>query len=103
VKIKIADPWQRNPWFESVAVAQARAKKRLPAPVYGALLAGSERGQTVADNEAAFDVLRMGIDSTLLGLGVGDVQDLAPEQLVVPGGFHRALGVEVPPTVSVGR
>jgi heme/flavin dehydrogenase (mycofactocin system) len=43
-----------NPWFESVAVAQERARKRLPAPVYGALLAGSERGQSVADNEAAF-------------------------------------------------
>ena len=31
-----------------------RARKRLPAPVYGALVAGSERGQTIADNEAAF-------------------------------------------------
>ncbi|WP_040167474.1 pre-mycofactocin synthase MftD [Microbacterium gorillae] len=48
------NPWKQNPWFESVAVAQARAKKRLPQPVYGALLAGSERGQTIADNEAAF-------------------------------------------------
>jgi pre-mycofactocin synthase len=57
VKIKIANPWQRNPWFESVAVAQARAKKRLPAPVYGALVAGSERGQTATDNEAAFSEL----------------------------------------------
>jgi heme/flavin dehydrogenase (mycofactocin system) len=52
--MKIENPWRQNPWFESVAVAQARARKRLPAPVYGALLAGSERGQTVADNEAAF-------------------------------------------------
>src|ERR1700748_3506782 len=33
-------------WFESVAVAQRRARKRLPASVYGALLAGSEGGQT---------------------------------------------------------
>jgi pre-mycofactocin synthase len=41
-------------WFESVAEAQRRAKKRLPASVYGALLAGSERGQTLADNVAAF-------------------------------------------------
>ena len=48
------NPWKQNPWFESVAVAQRRAKKRLPAPVYGALVAGSERGQTIADNEAAF-------------------------------------------------
>lgn len=48
------NPWRQNPWFESVAVAQARAKKRLPAPVYGALVAGSERGQTMVDNERAF-------------------------------------------------
>jgi pre-mycofactocin synthase len=48
------NPWKQNPWFESVAVAQERARKRLPAPVYGALVAGSERGQTVADNQAAF-------------------------------------------------
>jgi pre-mycofactocin synthase len=41
-------------WFESVAEAQRRARKRLPATVYGALLAGSERGQTLADNVAAF-------------------------------------------------
>jgi isopentenyl diphosphate isomerase/L-lactate dehydrogenase-like FMN-dependent dehydrogenase len=51
---KIDNPWKQNPWFESVAVAQARAKKRLPAPVYGALVAGSERGQSVGDNQAAF-------------------------------------------------
>lgn len=48
------NPWKQNPWFESVAVAQQRAKKRLPASVYGALIAGSERGQSMADNEAAF-------------------------------------------------
>jgi len=41
-------------WFESVAVAQRRARKRLPASVYSALMAGSERGQTRADNIAAF-------------------------------------------------
>jgi pre-mycofactocin synthase len=50
----LQNPWKQNPWFESVAVAQRRACKRLPAPVYGALVAGSERGQTVADNQAAF-------------------------------------------------
>ncbi|GAB4009163.1 pre-mycofactocin synthase MftD [Nocardioides ultimimeridianus] len=48
------NPWKQNPWFESVAVAQQRARKRLPQPVYGALVAGSERGQSIADNEAAF-------------------------------------------------
>ena len=41
-------------WFESVAEAQRRARKRLPAPVYGALLAGSEKGVSQDDNLAAF-------------------------------------------------
>src|SRR5580658_1958614 len=41
-------------WFESVAEAQRRARRRLPRSVYGALLAGSERGQTLGDNVAAF-------------------------------------------------
>jgi len=50
----LANPWKQNPWFESVAVAQRRAEKRLPKPVYGALVAGSERGQTIDANEAAF-------------------------------------------------
>lgn len=52
--MKLENPWKQNPWFESVAVAQQRARKRLPAPVYGALVAGSERGQTIEDNQAAF-------------------------------------------------
>src|ERR687886_123310 len=43
-----------NAWFESVAEAQRRAKRRLPKGVYGALVAGSERGLTVEDNIAAF-------------------------------------------------
>lgn len=51
------NPWAKNPWFESVAEAQRRAKKRLPAPVYAALLAGSERGLTLDDNLAAFGEL----------------------------------------------
>jgi pre-mycofactocin synthase len=41
-------------WFETVAEAQRRAKKRLPRSVYGALVAGSERGLTIEDNAAAF-------------------------------------------------
>src|SRR5271166_4634239 len=44
-------------WFESVAEAQRRARKNLPKSVYGALLAGSERGQTLADNVKAFTEL----------------------------------------------
>lgn len=48
------NPWAANPWFESVAVAQQRARRRLPASVYAALVAGSERGSTIEDNERAF-------------------------------------------------
>jgi pre-mycofactocin synthase len=44
-------------WFETVAEAQRRAKKRLPKSVYGALVAGSERGLTTEDNTAAFSEL----------------------------------------------
>jgi heme/flavin dehydrogenase (mycofactocin system) len=44
-------------WFETVAVAQRRAKRRLPGPVYGALVAGAEEGLTVRDNVTAFSEL----------------------------------------------
>jgi pre-mycofactocin synthase len=47
----------KNKWFETVAEAQRRARRRLPKSVYSALLAGSERGLSVADNVAAFDEL----------------------------------------------
>jgi heme/flavin dehydrogenase (mycofactocin system) len=47
----------RNKWFESVAVAERRAKRRLPSSVYGALLAGCEAGLTYRDNMAAFSEL----------------------------------------------
>jgi L-lactate dehydrogenase (cytochrome)/glycolate oxidase len=43
-----------NQWFETVAEAQRRAKRRLPKSVYGALIAGSERGWTVEDNTRAY-------------------------------------------------
>jgi len=46
-----------NAWFETVAEAQRRAQKRLPKSVYGALIAGTEKGLTLADNLAAFDEL----------------------------------------------
>jgi heme/flavin dehydrogenase (mycofactocin system) len=44
----------RSSWFESVAEAQRRAKRRLPRNVYMAVLAGAESGLTLADNVAAF-------------------------------------------------
>ncbi len=43
-----------NPWFETVLEAQRRAQKRLPKSVYSALVAGSEKGITLADNVDAF-------------------------------------------------
>ena len=46
-----------NSWFETVAEAQRRAKKRLPSSVYSALLAGSEKGVSYADNTQAFSEL----------------------------------------------
>jgi len=46
-----------NAWFETVAEAQRRAKRRLPKSVYAALVAGSERGLTTSDNTAAFSEL----------------------------------------------
>jgi pre-mycofactocin synthase len=46
-----------NKWFETVAVAQRRAKRHLPKSVYGALIAGAEAGTTIKDNVAAFGEL----------------------------------------------
>jgi heme/flavin dehydrogenase (mycofactocin system) len=45
-------------WFETVAEARRRARRRLPRPVYLALEAGAEAGITRADNEAAFSAIR---------------------------------------------
>ncbi|MGD9619973.1 MAG: pre-mycofactocin synthase MftD [Mycolicibacterium sp.] len=44
----------RDTWFETVAIAQKRAKKRLPKSVYSSLIAASEKGLTVADNVESF-------------------------------------------------
>lgn len=45
------------PWFESVAEAERRAKRTLPRSVFNAIRAGTERGQTLSDNVAAFSEL----------------------------------------------
>jgi len=45
-------------WFETVAEAQRRARRRLPASVYLALVAGAEAGVTMRDNVAAFGELK---------------------------------------------
>jgi pre-mycofactocin synthase len=44
-------------WFETVAEAQRRAKRRLPGSVYMAIWAGSEFGLTLKDNIDAFGEL----------------------------------------------
>ncbi len=44
-------------WFETVAEAQRRAKRRLPKGVYLALVGGAEAGATMTDNVAAFSEL----------------------------------------------
>jgi heme/flavin dehydrogenase (mycofactocin system) len=47
----------RDVWFETVAIAQERAKRRLPKSSYAALVAASEKGLTVSDNVEAFGEL----------------------------------------------
>src|ERR1700683_4679750 len=86
-------------WFESVAEARRRARRVLPRAVYGALLAGSERGQTLGDNVAAFAELGFAphvagvpasrsLDTTVLGQAVSLPVILSPTgvQAVHPDG-----------------
>jgi pre-mycofactocin synthase len=47
-------------------------------------------GQAGVEN--VFDILRAGIDSTLLGLGRRSVTELSQEDLIAPAGFERRLG-----------
>jgi len=47
----------RDTWFETVAIAQQRAKKRLPKSAYSSLISASEKGVSVADNVEAFSEL----------------------------------------------
>ena len=49
-------------------------------------------GQAGVEN--VLDVLRMGIDSALLGMGVASVHDLKRDHLVIPEGFERRLGAD---------
>ena len=79
-----------NAWFETVAEAQRRARKRLPASVYGALIAGSEKGVTVSDNVKAFSEL--GFAPHVVGLAAK--RDLATTVMGQP----VALPVIISPT-----
>ena len=47
-----------------------------------------------ASLENILDVLRMGIDSTLLGLGKRSIAELSPADLVIPDGFSPAPGLD---------
>lgn len=49
-------------------------------------------GQAGVEN--VLDIMRMGIDSTLLGMGVASIDDLERDQLVIREGFDRPLGVD---------
>ena len=80
-------------WFETVAEAQRRAKKRLPKSVYAALLAGSEAGVSYGDNVTAFNEL--GFAPHVAGLsGSRDLstrvlgQDLAIPVIISPTGVQ---------------
>jgi heme/flavin dehydrogenase (mycofactocin system) len=86
----LENPWKQNPWFESVAVAQERARKRLPKPVYGALVAGSERGQSIADNESAF--MELGLAPHVAG------QQAERSQATTVMGQEISLPVIISPT-----
>ena len=44
-------------WFETVAVAQRRAKRRLPSSVYNAIIGGAEKGVSLGANQISFDQL----------------------------------------------
>jgi L-lactate dehydrogenase (cytochrome)/glycolate oxidase len=73
----------KNPWFETVAEAQRRAKRRLPKSVYAALVAGSEKGVTADDNVEAFGEL--GVAPHVAGLS-GE-RDLATTVMGQPVSF----------------
>jgi pre-mycofactocin synthase len=77
-------------WFESVAVAQRRAKRVLPASVYGALIAGSERGTTMSDNTAAF--AELGFSPVVVG------QPAQREMATTAMGLELSMPVLVSPT-----
>jgi len=48
-------------------------------------------GQAGVEN--VLDILRGGIDSALLALGHSSIHDLTPDDLVIPPGFTRSLGM----------
>lgn len=94
-----------NAWFETVAVAQRRAEKRLPGSVYGAIIGGAEKGLSLNDNLTAFD--QLGLAPHVAGLHA----ERGMEVQVM--GQHLSMPVIISPTgvqavhpegeVAVGR
>jgi heme/flavin dehydrogenase (mycofactocin system) len=94
-----------NAWFETVAVAQRRAEKRLPGSVYGAIIGGAEKGLSLNDNLTAFD--QLGLAPHVAGLHA----ERGMEVEVM--GQHLSMPVMISPTgvqavhpegeVAVGR
>ena len=69
-------------WFETVAPAPQRA-----------LLWRWAKTLRAAGVENVLDDLGGGIDSALRGVGKASIHDLTPDEIVVPPGFTRHLGV----------
>lgn len=77
-------------WFETVAEAQRRAKRRLPPAVYSALVAGAEAGQSTDDNVTAFR--QIALVPRLLGPApTGDMSTTVM-------GLHASMPVLISPT-----
>ncbi|MUL65855.1 alpha-hydroxy-acid oxidizing enzyme [Mycobacterium sp. CBMA 234] len=77
-------------WFETVAIAQQRAKRRLPKSVYSSLISASEKGVTVSDNVEAF--AEIGFAPHVIG--AADKRDLATTVM----GQEISLPVMISPT-----
>jgi heme/flavin dehydrogenase (mycofactocin system) len=80
-------------WFESVAEAQRRARRRLPRSVYAAVIAGAEQGVTLEDNVRAFRELAF-IPRIATGCGTRELtttvlgEDLALPVAISPTGVQ---------------
>ena len=77
-------------WFETVAIAQQRAKRRLPKSVYSSLISASEKGLTVSDNVEAF--AELGFAPHVIG--ASDQRDLSTTVM----GQEISLPVLISPT-----
>ena len=56
-------------------------------------------GQAGVEN--VLDIMRSGIDSGLLGIGKASVRELSKDDLLIPAGFERRLGVPAEPPVQL--